>query len=664
MSKKLLGFGVVLALVATVLVGVGAQTASADASQCAMVTTLATAGLIPADKVADAKIAAGCSAMVSTSYVFTKEMGYGSTGADVTALQTKLGVTPVTGFFGNITKKAVADYQVANGIVNPGTGYVGPLTLAKLNASATVAPAPGTCPAGMTCTPVAAACPAGFTCTPTSGSVTTTGQEGSITVTSSSVGLPSTIYEGDSKAGILGLKIEAKNSDVVVQRINIDLGTTSRIYNKVLNKIYVMDGSTVLSSSDLNSDTVIKDSNNEYYITLTGINLVIAKDATKTLKIAVDVKDTVDSSYRNTNFPIALYGTTGAGGAVRAVDGAGIDQYAGVGSASPLTGTYKNLSVSSVLADTATLVISTDSSTPDANSFTASEGSNNDELDGVTLLKFALQGKKDDLTVTDLQVAAAASTGAATLQTVYLFDGSTEIDSGSLSSGVVTFSDVNLLIAKDTTKVLTVKADVRGATTAVTTWSATTTASYVTVENTTGTTITPTGSATGNAMSFVKAGPEYTLVSKSVGTKSIVNNTNGTATSTQDFNFKIRVTAVGGSVIVGNSATTTPTFSASTTAAYGVNVYQGSTALTLPTSGVSIATASYFRPSSGTTLVGNDYLIAEGQSADFDVTYSVTVPSAMTGSYSVGIKGLVIGGTTVSFMNGLSSWRTAGVQLP
>ena len=88
MSKKILSVGVLLALVAAVLVGVGAQTASADASMCATVNALSAAGIISADKLAAAQAAAGCSAAVSATASFTRNLTVGSTGADVTALQT------------------------------------------------------------------------------------------------------------------------------------------------------------------------------------------------------------------------------------------------------------------------------------------------------------------------------------------------------------------------------------------------------------------------------------------------------------------------------------------------------------------------------------------------------------------------------------------------
>lgn len=68
----------------------------------------------------------------SMSLSLTRDLTVGSRGADVTSLQNALGVSPATGYFGPITRAAVAKYQSDNGI-SPAVGYVGPKTRAALN---------------------------------------------------------------------------------------------------------------------------------------------------------------------------------------------------------------------------------------------------------------------------------------------------------------------------------------------------------------------------------------------------------------------------------------------------------------------------------------------------------------------------------------------------
>lgn len=63
---------------------------------------------------------------------FLRNLQVGSSGADVTGLQIKLGISPATSYFGPATKKAVIKYQKDNNIY-PASGYVGALTRAILN---------------------------------------------------------------------------------------------------------------------------------------------------------------------------------------------------------------------------------------------------------------------------------------------------------------------------------------------------------------------------------------------------------------------------------------------------------------------------------------------------------------------------------------------------
>jgi len=84
----------------------------------------------------------------SAAYTFTRPLTLGSTGADVTALQTYLiGAgfaipAGATGYFGAQTQSAVAAWQTANGIA-PAAGYFGPVSQAKYMAlMAAVTPTP------------------------------------------------------------------------------------------------------------------------------------------------------------------------------------------------------------------------------------------------------------------------------------------------------------------------------------------------------------------------------------------------------------------------------------------------------------------------------------------------------------------------------------------
>lgn len=88
---------------------------------------------------------------------FTRSLTVGLKGDDVTCLQNYLTSTGhftysggATGYFGSITKSAVAAWQAASG-VSPAVGYFGPISQAKYSAVVVVAPAPTPTP---TTTPV------------------------------------------------------------------------------------------------------------------------------------------------------------------------------------------------------------------------------------------------------------------------------------------------------------------------------------------------------------------------------------------------------------------------------------------------------------------------------------------------------------------------------
>ena len=84
-------------------------------------------------------VATLCVPFVAFAATLSRQLDIGSTGSDVTALQTFLAQDPtlypqglVTGYFGTLTAAAVSNFQARNGISN--VGRVGPITLAALNA--------------------------------------------------------------------------------------------------------------------------------------------------------------------------------------------------------------------------------------------------------------------------------------------------------------------------------------------------------------------------------------------------------------------------------------------------------------------------------------------------------------------------------------------------
>lgn len=600
-----------------------------------------------------AQIAGGTTTTTGTT--FTKDLTIGSTGSEVTALQqwlvTKGYLTMPAGvaygYFGPLTKTALAKYQAEAGI-SPAAGYFGPITRAKLNAMG-----------GTTTT-------TGGTTTTGSTGITTPGAEGTLTVTTNSAGLVSTVYEGDDMAPIYGINVEAKNSDIAVQRVKVNLGTDSKIYTKGYSKMYVtVDGNT-LASIDLNSSTVVKESGT-YYVTITGFNLVVPKGTKKQIVLKADVMPSIDSGDRTDLSGINI--SIPANG-VRGVDGAGIDQYAPTSALGNRSTTF-----SAELAETATLKLSLNSSSPVKQDVVASSGTNENEMDKLSLMSFDLKAEKDSVLVTDLQVAIekTGSGGANASTTVYLFEGSTELDNTTISGNTAIFSDLDYTVPKDTTKTLTVKVDIRSANATVANFIAYATTTGIKAENSMGDSVAAaykSGSATGYQIGVRNVGPEVTLVSKSITTSGVAQ-TNGSpvSTSTLTATFNVKVKAVGGDLMFGTAASGTPAFASSTTS---FKVYRnGSYDAAL---GSAATSTSYTTPSGVTTSVlTNSFTLSEGNEVTIPVTFQINGRNAAgtaltTGLYAVGFEGLqyVANGSvgTINFMAGEADWRTADVSFP
>lgn len=614
----------------------------------------------------------------TTTTTFSTDLTVGSKGSEVSSLQAWLvskgfltmpaGVA--YGYFGNLTKSALASYQASVGIT-PAVGYFGPITRAKVNSMNTTTTT-------TTTTTTVAGCVAGAmfssttgaSCTTTSTGatgITTPGVEGTLSVTSNNSGLASTAYEGDSMVSILGFNVEAKTSDIAIQRIKINLGTNNKIYTKGYSKLYVTEGSNTLASIDLNSSTVVKDGSN-YFITVTGFNLIVPRNTKKQVVIKTDVMSSIEAADRTILGAISV---ALADNGVRGVDGAGIDQYA------PATGSSisRSVSFSAELAETASLKISLNNSSVKAQDVVASEGAGDNELDKLSLLTFDMKAEKDAVTVTDLVVRLTYSgSGTATATTVYLFDGSTELDSAAVAATTATaasatFTDLDYVISKDSTKTLTVKADIRTADGTVrTVLVAVSAGADVTAENSQGDSVAETGSATGYAMSARNAGVEISLVSKSITTSGTPQNssTNDFSTSTLSATFNVKIKAVGNDVVLGAVGSTTKAVFAA------VNSFQlflngvGSTA--------NLATTTSFTiPSTCTPIAGLDSCtLAEGSEVTIPVTFQVAGRTAASvaltsGLYSVELQRVNWGaaGTAFSdFMNGEADWRTNDISFP
>ena len=585
---------------------------------------------------------------------FTRNLKQGMTGSDVKCLQALLNQSAdtqvassgvgssgnETTYFGSLTKAAVVKFQekYASEVLAPlgltqGTGFVGSLTRAKLNALLSgVTPSPSPSPSP--------------TATPSSG------REGTIIVNqAASPASGVVVYEGDVGQGVIGITVKAQNSEITVQRILLSFGST-KVYDYFSN-LYVYDGSSVVASTPLNSSTVYK-SSGTYYLQISGLNVRVPEGQEKTLTIKVDVNSSIS---RDLTLPATVTIAVGQNG-VRGVDGAGVDQYG------PSLSFSNSVSVRSTLASNAALALSTDSNTPLPRNYGVGTLG---QAYGVEVLRFRLRASYDDVKVTDIEnltVSGSALTSTATTGTAYLYvEGQSDpIDSDAVSSsdGDVDFDDIaagnGVVIPKDSYKVFIVKLDYSNVSTTIATSSVSLSASGITAENSKGTVLgssSKSGSASSYTLYLAQVMPNIQPVSASI-TKTAASEV---ASSAAVGTIKFTVTAQGGDIYLSKTS-----------------------AVTVKYATTSVSAASTTATSTTYSVTGADeytdyYLIPEGRTATVEVdstVYANTLSSTYLNAYGYLTLSSVSWGTSSSsptansstWMADLTGYKTGSVYLP
>jgi len=502
----------------------------------------------------------------ASTCAFTTTLKVGSRGAEVTCLQTALGVSPATGYFGSITKAAVVAWQASKGLV--ADGVFGPKSQAVF-ATGTVAgnyPAGCTSSAGYSSTTGlpcsgAGSYPAGCTssvgyssttgqpcsgatsypagCTSTSGYSTTTGQSCSGTVTTSTgEGSISVTYDatpannlavnkGETK-DVIGFKVKAVGSDMKVSRLWLDLNT--RIWLSASNAS-LYDGSTLLESVDLSSSTVLETSiGSAWQLQFNNINVTVPAGTTKVLTLKVTRPTLTNSSAASTVATTSTF---------RATDTAGLTNTYTL----PSTRTINLSSSSNAAAGTLTATLG--SSSPLAQSISGLSTTSGN-LTAVKLMDFDLKATDGPINVSHISGTLTVDAGtcaiAECVASAELRDGSNVLSSVT-GAATFAFDNLNIDIAAGTTKTLSVYAKVNHVATsyvvagdgihAVVNDVDGTTNSFATAAD-----ITPT--VTGNVMYLYQYAPSVALGATTATT------TNTTGSISADFSLAFAVTAPSG----------------------------------------------------------------------------------------------------------------------
>lgn len=515
------------------------------------------------------------SAQSTASYTFNTNLTIGSRGADVVALQSFLEakgllVIPAgtsKGYFGSLTKSAVAAYQTQKGIT-PAAGYFGPITRAAVMADGgTVSTTPG-CTAGAaynsltgqpcSSTPTTPGCSVGAMynsqtgqpCTTTPGPINT-GVEGSLDVRLATTPTNNANVQTSVDVPVYGVEFEARLADSVVQTLDLEVATTlsgsAENPATLINTIKVWDGSNVIATIPVNSSTFTKDSSSVYYVRLSGLNFVVPKDAKKVLTVSFST-NSIDSDRTVT---IDGYGTN----SVRAVSGNGVNTFYSITGASyTRTHTFKKPGTSTLTLSAATTPLRSNNSRVNATDSVI-----------VPVLNFNVKSETGASKITNVTATTTLYSGFAIADAVfYLYDGSTLLDSRTGATSV-TFNNLTINVPQDTTKTLTVKIGFPATSSSVTTpYVATTTVSSVTYEKPNGSSATLSTAVNGVGQYVYTKSVNMTLAS--VPTITVQNASFTGGTSTMNAVFNINVNPQGGdwirssaSAVIGWALASAPT---------------------------------------------------------------------------------------------------------
>ena len=182
----------------------------------------------------------------------------------------------------------------------------------------------------------------------------------------------------------------------------------------------------------------------DYTLRFDGINFSIPKDGYKNLIVKASVL--ANPEIKGATYRYDFSFTNASLNAIRGKDGVGLDQYANRATASRVT--------VEATASTGTVTASLNSATPKLGFVlgNATATTSNKEI-----LKTDFKAENKDVTIKGLDYTM--TDGGSVVSAVKLYDGSTLLGSVAISGGKATFTNLNVSIAKDTTKTLTLSVD-------------------------------------------------------------------------------------------------------------------------------------------------------------------------------------------------------------
>lgn len=553
----------------------------------------------------------------SGSVTFTMDLTIGSTGAEVTALQnwliSKGFAIPAgaTGYFGAQTQSALAAYQAANGI-SPAAGYFGPITRAKVNASA-----------------------GGSTGGSTGGSDDGdfSGDEEGYLDEFDQIGSYSSeeVGEDEEDVGVLGVEMEAVDADQKIERVTVVIDNPSDTSEDDLED-FIQDVSLWLNGEEIGRMDVDEGSHDrdddEYTFRFTGMDGIISEGDVGELVVAVSGVSNLDSGIEGDGWDVTIEAD-----GIRAVSPNGVDD---TYDSSAYDEDFTVESFSS--ANDVELKVTKSSDSPDEGVVVI-----DNEGDEVVLLEGELKAEGSDITLFELPFAFATSgaTLPATLDNVVLeIDGeefSENVPSSSASTATITFDDLDLTIGED--EEVTFRLVAESATSSVNASQAVTVSAQLTeasidAEDESGEGLGSgdiSGTADGDTQHLFSVVPEIAVVSTDID-----ENDNGSAPAeAATATIVVDVTARGGTVYLNGDNETTENRRFFVGQVYG----SGVTASTTASSTTYSLSGDYTTTNSGS----NDeyYTVNEDDTVRITITSIVSQSTVTTGNVLAGLKALL-----------------------
>jgi hypothetical protein len=380
----------------------------------------------------------------------------------------------------------------------------------------------------------------------------TAAEEGFLTVDKDPTVAAVTLREGES-GKVVGLRFRADNGAVNIKSIFLRW-TGSTAPHRVISALKVVDSQgNVLYQTNVGPNTFLQDSSLNYYLPISGLNVVVPKNGYASVFVEVTIAGTLPSGVNSLSFKVGQND-------VRGRDGAGIDRF---GPSSELTW---SATLSTTLAGQARFVGALNPNTPKQQYVFG------DPVDGraekVKVLSFDLTAKNDNLRVTQI---TGSVTNTSTVQAVYLAQGNNVMDVRTPSaSGAFTFdvTPANFIINKDQTVTFDVLVDFVAPSTA---GVATFTVSVATTSgvNSLGDNVSSATQVTSELMRAVRVGPQFAKVSADVQRDYNPNTNTSTVTS---ITYVLNITPKGGQIYIPRTNAATITLSGGTSTSVALDV--------------------------------------------------------------------------------------------